>query len=329
MSRHRFRVDTDEEGLRLDSFLALRTELDLSRSYLGTLIRNGHITLDGEICSRPSRRVRTGSIIEVEVPAPVEIDLEPEEIPLDIVFEDEHLLVIDKQAGLVVHPAATAPTGTLVHGLLAHCGDDLSGIAGEMRPGIVHRLDKDTTGLLVVAKDDATHRGLSSQLIDKSMGRRYLALAWRTPSPNEGRVDRPIGRDPCDRTKMAVIESGRHAVTNYRLIRAYGDLASLLECVLETGRTHQIRVHLARILECPVIGDPVYGSARPRGVPTGSRRNREAVEEVVRIATHQLLHAETLRFVHPVTGEEMEFSAAPPLVFSLARKRLERYADGE
>ena len=324
MRDSRFTVGEDEEGLRLDSFLTLQPDIDLSRSYLATLIRNGHVLLRGET-QKPSVRVHAGDEVLLSIPDPGTIDLTPEPIDLDIVFEDEHLLVLMKQADLVVHPTSTAPSGTLVHGLLAHC-DDLSGIAGEMRPGIVHRLDKDTTGLMVVAKDDVTHQGLSAQLSDRTMGRRYMALVWHCPSPPGGRIDRPIGRDPDKRKRMAIVRWGRRAVTNYSTLSSYSGLAALVECRLETGRTHQIRVHLSADLGCPVIGDRTYGGVTPRGIEQ-TRANRELVEDVRNLAEHQMLHAETLRFTHPVTMEEMEFHAAPPTSFRLVQKRLEQFAD--
>jgi 23S rRNA pseudouridine1911/1915/1917 synthase len=320
----RFTVGKEEDGLRLDSFLSLQPDLELSRSYLAALIRNGHVLLRGE-AQKPSARVRAGDEVLLSVPDPATIDLTPEPMDLDVAFEDAHLLVVMKQANLVVHPTSTAPSGTLVHGLLAHC-DDLSGIAGDLRPGIVHRLDKDTTGLMVVAKDDVTHQGLSAQLADRSMGRRYLAMVWHCPSPPEGRIDRPIGRDPAKRKRMAIVRWGRRAVTNYSTLCCYSGLAALVECKLETGRTHQIRVHLSAELGCPVIGDRTYGGVTPKGIEQ-TRANRELVEEVKNLAGHQMLHAETLRFIHPVTMEEMEFHAAPPMSFRLVQKRLERFSD--
>lgn len=325
MRTHLFKVGEAEDGLRIDTFLSLQEDVDLSRSYLSTLIRNGHVRLGDEI-PKPATRVRKGQEVALEVPDPEGIDLAPEPIELDIVFEDEHLIVLQKQADLVVHPTSTAPSGTLVNALLAHCSD-LSGIAGELRPGIVHRLDKDTTGLMVVAKDDVTHRGLSAQLADRTMGRRYVALVWNVPDPPDGRIDRPIGRDPARRKRMAVVPWGRRAVTNYRTLTGFGTVAALVECRLETGRTHQIRVHLSRELACPVIGDRTYGGVSPRGLEERTRAVRELVAEIRETARHQMLHAETLSFTHPATGEEMEFHAAPPLEFRLVLRRLERYRD--
>ncbi|MBN1435262.1 RluA family pseudouridine synthase [Candidatus Fermentibacterales bacterium] len=324
MRELRYRASREHEGLRLDSFLAMQDDTGLSRSYLGTLIRNGHVTLRGEQ-SRPSAAVHPGDDVVLQVPDPVGIDLTPEPMDLDVTYEDDFLIVLDKPAGLVVHPTSTAPTGTLVHGLLAHCRD-LSGIGGELRPGIVHRLDKDTTGLLVVAKDDITHRGLSKQLSDRTMGRRYLALLWHVPDPADGRVEAPIGRDSSNRKRMALVSHGRRAATNYSTREAFGRIACLVECRLETGRTHQIRVHMSRHLGCPVIGDRTYGGVSPAGMPS-SPSCMDLVEDVERLAVHQMLHAETLSFVHPRTGEEMEFNSSPPVTFRLVRKRLELWSD--
>lgn len=308
-----------EAGLRLDSLLAIKAG-GLSRSYISTLINNGHAAVNGIQVCKPATRLKQGDTVTLEIPDPIDIDLAPMEMDLDVVFEDSHLVVICKPAGLVVHPTPSAPGGTLVNALLAHCRQSLSGISGELRPGIVHRLDKDTTGLLVVAKDDETHIGLSEQLAAHTVKRRYLALVWNQPPSSSDRIDAPIGRDPLHRIKMGIEQSGRRAVTNYAVMKRY-DFAALIECRLETGRTHQIRVHMASV-GCPVIADDRYGGLRPRGVPS-TRQNRELVADVIRIAGHQMLHAETLGFVHPITGEELEFNAAPPLEFRLARRRLE------
>lgn len=324
MESHSFLVETEEAGLRLDSFLATQEEVVLSRTYISTLIGNGHVSVDGEEVSKPSSRLKAGQTVLLEVPDPVPVDLSPQEMDLDVAYEDEHLIVIDKPAGLVIHPSGTHHGGTLVNALLAHCGS-LSGISGELRPGIVHRLDRDTTGLMMAAKDNFTHAGLSAQLSERTVRRRYLALAWHHPEPPDGRIDAPIGRDPRNRQNMAVTRSGRRAVTNYRTLDSYR-LACLLECRLETGRTHQIRVHMARERGCPLIADERYGGMNPGGFES-TKRNREMVADVLRLAGHQMLHAETLGFVHPVTGEELEFHAAPPLEFRLVRKRLEADRD--
>lgn len=315
-----YQVEEDESGIRLDSFLALQDELGLSRSYISTLVRNGHVRVDDEVPQKPSTRLRHGQIVAVSVPDPEPIDLVPEKISLDVVHEDDHLIVIDKHAGLVVHPTPSTRSGTLVNALLYHCRGSLSGISGELRPGIVHRLDKDTTGLIMVAKDDETHRNLAAQLAARTVKRRYVALCWGHPSPAEGRIEGHIGRDPANRQKMTVIDSGRRAVTNYRVLRKF-QLASLMECRLETGRTHQIRVHMSIMKNCPIIADRKYGGMRPRGFPS-TVSNRLMVSDAIRLAGHQMLHAETLGFIHPLTGEEMEFHAAPPIEFRLVEKKL-------
>lgn len=315
-----YQVEEDESGIRLDSFLALQEDLGLSRSYISTLVRNGHVRVDGEAPAKPSTRLRESQIVSLSVPDPEPIDLTPENIPLDIVHEDSHLIVIDKHAGLVVHPTPSTRRGTLVNALLYHCRNSLSGISGELRPGIVHRLDKDTTGLIMVAKDDETHRHLAAQLAARTVKRRYLALCWGAPSPPEGRIDGPIGRDPANRQKMTVIEGGRRAVTNYRILSRYS-IASLMECRLETGRTHQIRVHMSVMKRCPIVADMKYGGMNPRGFPS-TRENRETVSDAIRLAGHQMLHAETLGFIHPITGEELEFQSAPPIEFRLVQKKL-------
>jgi len=321
-----FRVEEDESGIRLDSFLALQDDLGLSRSYINTLVRNGHVRVDGEVPTRPSTRLHSDQLVAVLVPDPEPIDLIAENIPIDVVHEDDHLIVVDKHAGLVVHPTPSTRSGTLVNALLYHCRNSLSGISGELRPGIVHRLDKDTTGLMMIAKDDQTHRHLADQLASRSVKRRYVALCWGHPSPSGGRIDAPIGRDPRNRQKMTVISNGRRAATNYRVLKLY-TIASLIECRLETGRTHQIRVHMSVMKKCPIISDEKYGGMSPRGVPS-TRENREMVSDAIRLAGHQMLHAETLGFVHPITHEELEFNSAPPIEFRLVQKKLDSVTGG-
>ena len=324
MERYRFTVEDEGEGVRLDSFIVSHSEVTESRSYVSTLINNGHAAVDGQVASKPAQRLKAGQVVSLDVPDSKPVDLAPQEMNLDVAYEDDHLLVIDKPAGLVVHPSGTWRSGTLVNALLAHC-KNLSGIGGEMRPGIVHRLDKDTTGLMMAAKDDETHRSLSFQLARRTVKRRYLALVWHAPDPPDDRVEASLGRDPIHRKRMALVAEGRRAVTNYRTIIPYR-LATLIECRLETGRTHQIRVHMSRCRDCPIIADWRYGGCHPRGIES-TRRNRELVADLLRIAKHQMLHAETLGFVHPITGEEMEFQAAPPLEFRLVQKRLKADLD--
>ncbi len=321
MARLCFSVEEEDEGIRLDCFLVSQEDVDQSRSYISTLIRNGYVTVEGQANAKPSARLHQGQTVSLEVPDPEPIELSPEDIPLDVVFEDDHLIVINKQPGFVVHPTAFARSGTLVNALLFHC-KSLSGISGELRPGIVHRLDKDTTGLLVAAKSDTAHRGLSGQLSARSVKRRYLALCWNHPEPPQGRIDAPIGRHPVNRQKMAVVPGGRRAVTNYKVIKAFR-FSDLIEFRLETGRTHQIRVHGATCMGCPVIADEKYGGMKPAG-HSSTKADRELVADAVRLAGHHMLHAETLGFLHPVTGEEMEFNSAPPSEFHIVQKLLAR-----
>ncbi len=296
------RVDPEASGGRLDSWLARRLP-ELSRSRLQSLIEAGHVLLDGRPC-RASARLRSGQAVAVYVPPPERARPEPEDIPLAIVFEDSHLLVVNKPAGLVVHPGAGAPGGTLVNALLRHV-PDLSGVGGVRRPGIVHRLDRGTSGLLVVAKDDETHRALARQFAGREVEKEYLALVLGVPAASGGTVAAPIGRDPVHRRKMSVrAPRGREARSDYRLLEAF-DGASLLRVRIHTGRTHQIRVHLASIGH-PVAGDTTYGGTR-----TPSSR-RAAARDALRGLTRPALHAARLAFVHPATGERLAFEAPLP-----------------
>lgn len=268
---------------------------NVSRARMQALIAQGAVKLNNKICQNNRQNVVEGDHISVMEPPAVPAEPQAENIKLDIIYEDKDLLVINKPVGLVVHPAPGSPDGTLVNALLAHCGDSLSGIGGVKRPGIVHRIDKDTSGLLVVAKNDKAHRGLSEQLSDHSMNRIYYAFVWGIPMPRAGKIDASIGRHPVDRKKMAVIKSGKRAVTNYEVIEEL-DGAALLRCKLETGRTHQIRVHLSH-LGHPLVGDPVYGKGRrPPPIPL----------------PRQALHAAEIKFVHPVTGKLLEFKTDLP-----------------
>jgi 23S rRNA pseudouridine1911/1915/1917 synthase len=306
-------------GARLDRFLGLAAgvrRLALSRTRLKALIEAGCVTVDGAVVRDAATRLAENARIEVEAPPPDESPLLAQELPLDVIFEDQHLLVLDKPAGLVVHPAAGHEDGTLVNALIAHCGDSLSGIGGVRRPGIVHRLDKDTSGLLVVAKTDAAHQGLSALFADHgrtgSLVREYQALVWGAPRMRTGTVDAPLGRHPRQREKMAIVsaERGRHAVTHWRLEERFGP-ASLISCRLETGRTHQIRVHLAHIGH-PILGDAVYGAGFKSKAAQLSEAGRLALERLGR----QALHAAKLGFVHPITGEELLFESPPPKYFT-------------
>jgi len=300
---------------RLDRMLA-RAFPDLSRSRLQALIREGRVSLSGAVVRDPSLKA-AGGLVELAVPAPAPAEPRGEAIALAVVHEDADLIVIDKPAGLVVHPAAGHESGTLVNALIAHCGESLSGIGGVRRPGIVHRLDKDTSGLLVVAKTDRAHQGLAAQFADHGrsgpLERAYLALAWGVPDPARGTIDRAIARSTQNREKMAVVrpERGRQARTHYAVEEAYGPargrVASLLRCTLETGRTHQIRVHLAEIGH-PLLGDPIYGA----GFKTKAARLSPQAREALTALNRQALHAAVLGFEHPVTGESLRFESALP-----------------
>ncbi len=295
-----------EPADRIDRYL-VGLGLPLSRSRLQKLIRDGAVTVDGRAVS-PSRALRGGERVRVVVPEPREDRAEPEPIPVTVLYEDPHLVVVDKPRGLVVHPSAGHPSGTLVNALLHRCAD-LSGIGGVLRPGIVHRLDKDTSGLLVVAKDDETHRALQAQFRTRSVDKVYLAVVLGRLA-GEGVVDRPIGRHPRDRKRMSVdAPRGRDARTRWRAVQALRG-ATLVEVRIETGRTHQIRVHLAA-LGHPVAGDPAYGGTRrARGIADQEVRRRLARE------TCQALHAWKLAFTHPRTGEPLSFEAPPPEAFT-------------
>ena len=301
-------VAPEEAGMRLDRFLA-DTLPDLSRSRIKSLLQEGHVTESGQTISDPSYRVKPETVFQVSVPAPEEATPAAQDIPLTIVYEDADLLVIDKPAGLVVHPGPGQPDGTLVNALLAHCGDSLSGVGGVKRPGIVHRLDKDTSGLIVVAKNDAAHQSLSAQFADRSIDRSYRAIVWGVPMPPSGRIEGNIGRHPKDRKKMAVVAEprGKSAATNYRLLQRFGDAASLVECKLESGRTHQIRVHMTHI-GYPIIGDPVYG----RRTPARKNAFAEDAAQLIGALNRQALHAAVIGFEHPRTAERLKFSSELP-----------------
>jgi 23S rRNA pseudouridine1911/1915/1917 synthase len=308
-------VRAQENGARLDRILAAQLP-DVSRSRHKALILSGQVAVGGATIRDPSHRVNAGTRIDLTMPPPAEAAIAGESIPLKIVYEDEELLVIDKPAGLVVHPAAGNRSGTLVNALVAHCGASLSGIGGERRPGIVHRLDKDTSGLLVVAKTDRAHRALSAQFADHGragpLRRSYLAFVWGVPERPRGTIDKPIGRHPHAREKMAVRADGREAVTHWEVVERYfgndgKPVASLLCCRLETGRTHQIRVHLAAIGH-PLLGDEVYGG----GFKTKASLLAPPAREALAALARQALHAHVLAFEHPVGGNVLAFRSELP-----------------
>ena len=299
-----FTIETDDVNKRVDVFLNEEME-DVSRSALQQNIEKGNITVNGEKISK-NYKLRLGDIVEAELPPPENIDIVPEDIPLDIMYEDDDLIVINKPQNMVVHPAPGHYTGTLVNALMFHCGDNLSGINGVLRPGIVHRIDKDTSGVLVIAKSDLAHKGLSEQLAEHSMKRVYNAIVYNSFSEESGTVDRNIDRSKNDRKKMAVVmQGGRNAVTHYKVIEKLGKY-TWVELQLETGRTHQIRVHMSYIGH-PLLGDPVYG---PKKCPFN--------------LNGQVLHAKVLGFIHPRTGEYMEFNSELPDYFSSLIERLKK-----
>lgn len=305
---HTVIVEAAQAGGRLDRILADALP-DLSRNRLKSLIQEGNVRINDTLTLNPSAKMPAGSTVEVDVPAPDDPDPQPEAMELAIVFEDSHLLVIDKPAGLVVHPGAGNPTGTLVNGLLAHCGGDFAGIGGVRRPGIVHRIDKDTSGLLVVAKEQATHVALVEAFAAHAIRRQYAAVVIGAPYPGKGEIRAPIGRSSSDRKKMAVVPEGRgkHAVTHFDVQQRWGTAAALVYCRLETGRTHQIRVHMAHIGH-PLIGDPVYSrwtNERRKAFPPDAL-------ETAQNFTRQALHAGWLGFRHPATGKELDFESPLP-----------------
>lgn len=288
-------VTEELAGDRIDKFLSEQCE-DLSRSYIQKLLKSGEVFV-GQKSVKPSYKVTEGDMISFEVPEAVELEILPEDIPLDIVYEDHDVILVNKPKGMVVHPAAGHYTGTLVNALMYHCKDDLSGINGVLRPGIVHRIDMDTTGILIVCKNDLAHNSIAEQLKEHSITRRYQAIVHGVLKEEEGTIDAPVGRHPQDRKKMCINhQNGKHAVTHYRVLNRFKNYTHI-ECRLETGRTHQIRVHMAS-LNHPLLGDAVYGPAKCPYKLQG-----------------QTLHAGVLGFIHPRTGEYMEFAAPLPDYF--------------
>lgn len=298
-----FTVEQEDAGIRLDKFLADNQE-DLTRTFLQKLIKDGMVLVNDKAV-KAGYKVCPMDSITIVLPPPVDLSIEPENIPIDILYEDKDLVIVNKGKGMVVHPAAGHYTGTLVNALLYHCKDDLSGINGVLRPGIVHRIDMNTTGVLVVCKNDKAHQCIAEQLKVHSITRKYDALVYNTFKVTEGTVDAPIGRHPVDRKKMAINhKNGKHAVTNYKVIDNLGGKYAHIECSLLTGRTHQIRVHMASINH-PLIGDDIYGQAK----------NSFHLEG-------QALHARVLGFIHPSTKEYMEFEAPLPEYFVNLHKKL-------
>ena len=319
-------VVAEESGDRLDRVLA--TRVALSRTRLKALILTGEVAIGGRTIRDPGYRVNAGEVVSVSVPPPEPAVPQAEAIPLAIVYEDDDVIVIDKPAGLVVHPAAGNDSGTLVNALIAHCGDSLSGIGGVRRPGIVHRLDKDTSGLMVAAKNDRAHRALAAQFADHGRSgplvRGYLAFAWGVPDRPKGVIDAPIDRHPRARDKQAVREGGRDATTHWRVLERYAGtdgrpVASLIACRLETGRTHQIRVHLAHIGH-PLMGDDLYGP----GFKTKAVHLPPAARQALGDLGRQALHAYLLGFEHPATGEYLEFRSELPVDLARLRNDLAR-----
>ena len=303
-TRRRFTVARAEDRARLDRLLADHVPT-LSRSRLKNLIETGRVSIAGEKITEAGYRVKPGQAVTLVIPPPVDETPRAQAIPLQVAYEDDDLIVVDKPAGLVVHPAPGNPDRTLVNALLAHCGDSLSGIGGVRRPGIVHRLDKNTSGLMVAAKNDASHRGLSAQFAARRLSRTYRAVVWGVPRPAQGRIEGAIGRDSRNRKRMAVRESGgKPAVTRYRVVQSSAALWSIVECRLETGRTHQIRVHMAHAGH-PLLCDTLYGGAR-------RRRLDERTQAALAHCPRQALHAARLGFVHPVSGAELAFESPLP-----------------
>lgn len=314
----------EDQGARLDRVLA-RLAPDLSRTRIQRLVAEGRVSAGGRVVGDAAGRVNAGDVFTLLLPPPEPAEPQPEDLPLTVAYEDDQLIVIDKPAGLVVHPAPGHASGTLVNALLHHCGESLSGIGGVKRPGIVHRIDKDTSGLLVVAKSDKAHQGLAAQFADHGrtgpLERAYLAFVWGVPELR-GTVDAPLDRHPTHRQKMAVRASGRHAITHWQVLETYAGadgtaVASLVECRLETGRTHQIRVHMAHAGH-PLLGDEVYGL----GFRTKAARLDPAARELLAGLGRQALHAARLGFAHPVTGEHLSFESELPTDLSALREAL-------
>ena len=301
MEKLTLQVNNDAAGSRVDAYLAASLE-NVTRSAAQRLLEEGRVTCGGRPLAKNYRLTGTETI-EVTLPEPEPVDVAPQDIPLDVVYEDGDVIVVNKPKGLVVHPAPGHPDGTLVNALLHHCGDSLSGVGGELRPGIVHRIDRDTSGLIIAAKNDFAHQGLAAQLADHTLSRTYECIVVGNLRSDSGTVDAPIGRHPADRKKMAVVPNGRRAVTHWEVIARYPGYTHV-RCRLETGRTHQIRVHMAHIGH-PILGDTVYGAKKPVPGLQG-----------------QCLHAVALRFLHPRTGEMVEVTCPLPEEFQAQLRKL-------
>lgn len=302
---YKITMDEQQNGNRIDLVLSQALP-DTSRSFLQKLISSGAVLIDGTVCSSKKQKVEEGQEVTVTVPQPRQLEVKAEDIPLDILYEDSHVLVVNKPKGMVVHPAVGNYTGTLVNAVMYHCGDSLSSINGVIRPGIVHRIDKDTSGLLMIAKNDKAHACLAQQLAEHSITRAYHAIVYNNFQENQGTIDAPIGRDPKNRLRQAVnVSNSRRAVTHYKVMERLGPF-TYIEARLETGRTHQIRVHMAS-RNHPLLGDMVYGPAK----------NSFGVQG-------QMLHAKVLGFVHPHTGEYMEFESPLPQEFQQILEKLRK-----
>ena len=295
--------EVENENKRIDAYLSEKLA-DTSRVAIQRLLNNGKVLVNGKII-KPSYKVQVGDKIEVEEVVPVEVSLKAQDIPLDIIYEDKDIIVVNKPKGMVVHPANGNPDGTLVNAIMAICKDSLSGIGGEIRPGIVHRLDKDTSGIIIVAKNDKAHINLSEQIKDHKVKKTYIALVRGFVKENEATINMPIGRSEKDRKKMAVTRKGKEAITHFKVLERY-DRYTLLQVNIETGRTHQIRVHLSQI-GYPIIGDEVYSNGKNEWNVKG-----------------QCLHAKSLEFTHPITGEKMYLEAELPEYFENILKNLEK-----
>jgi len=302
-------ITGEMQGQRLDLVLSANLE-EYSRSFIQKLFEKGAVSVNGTVCIEKKHKASAGDIVAIDIPQPQKLEVEAEDISLDIVYEDEHLLVVNKPAGMVVHPAPGNYSGTLVNALMHHCGGELSSINGIIRPGIVHRIDKDTSGLLMVAKNDSAHNGLSQQLADHSITRKYRAIVYNNIKEDDGTIDKPIGRDPKNRLRNAVTElNSKNAVTHYSVLERFGKF-TFVEAELETGRTHQIRVHMA-YLKHPLLGDELYGHVKSKtAVKLGAKR--------------QMLHAGVLGFIHPATSEYMEFESPLPEDFRQVLQKLRK-----